>query len=327
MKSSYQTSPNIAIVKYWGLKSEKLNIPANGSISFTLGKNLRTATTVEFSSSFKEDSAALNGKKLEGKGLEEISRQLDALRSLAGSRLKAKIISENNFPTGAGIASSASGFAAITLASASALGLKLPARKLSSLARLVSGSASRSIYGGFVELKKGRKKDGSDSFSIQLAPESHWPELRDAILIVSEGHKKVSSREGMRLTVKTNPHFPARAKRAEKRLSLVRRAILKKDAESLFLLAMEESDDLHKTIEGTRPKIEYLNKTSRKIMGAVRKLNSNSIICGYTFDAGPNAHILTLEKNLPLVLSALTKIPGVKKHFVSGVGPGPKKLG
>ncbi|MEM2963350.1 MAG: diphosphomevalonate decarboxylase [Candidatus Anstonellales archaeon] len=326
MLSTYQTSPNIAIVKYWGMRDEEKKLPANGSISFTLGENLRTTTSVEFSPSLTSDILVLNKHRVEGRALAEVSRQLDIIRKIKNIKTRAKVVTQNNFPTGAGIASSASGFAALTLAACDALNLNLSLRDLSIIARQVSASASRSIYGGFVELKRGKKKDGSDSYSKQIASPDHWPNLRDLILIVSDTEKKVSSREGMQRTVKTNPDFPFRVERAEKRITRVRHAILKKDHETLFSLAMEESDDLHQTIENSKPPFKYLNRISHSIINEVIKINSRELLCAYTFDAGPNAHILTLEENLPKILPSLLRIKGIKRHILSWVGTGPRKI-
>ncbi|RLJ07441.1 MAG: diphosphomevalonate decarboxylase, partial [Candidatus Aenigmatarchaeota archaeon] len=209
MKASAVANANVALVKYWGKRDPKLMLPQNSSISVTLD-GLYSHTTVEFGE-FESDQLIINGKEF-GPGQEEyddyVGKFLAVVRELAGTQLKAKIVSQNNFPTGAGLASSAAGFAALALACSKALGLPTDPKSLSILARRGSGSATRSVLGGFVEWKKGEKADGSDSYAEQIADENHWPEFRILAVITSRKEKKVKSRAGMAQTVKTCPFYP-----------------------------------------------------------------------------------------------------------------------
>ncbi|RMF54452.1 MAG: diphosphomevalonate decarboxylase, partial [Calditrichaeota bacterium] len=207
MKATAIAHANIALVKYWGKRDIKLNLPAVGSISMTL-RDLFTQSSIFFSEEFSEDILILNGQPAGEVERRRVSSFLDIFRDLSGVRMCAKVESHNNFPTGAGLASSASGFAALTIAASAALGLELSSEKLSILARQGSGSAARSIYGGFVEMKKGELPDGSDAYAIQLYDENYW-NLDMLILITSEEEKEISSTRGMKLTAETSPYYSA----------------------------------------------------------------------------------------------------------------------
>jgi diphosphomevalonate decarboxylase len=300
MKSTAIANSNIAFVKYWGKKDYELNLPMNPSISMTLDKNLSTITTVDFSKEYKEDIFFLNDKKQSGEKLERVSWFLDLIRAKAHSRLKAKVYSINTFPTGSGIASSASGFAALAAASTKALELNLSKKELSSLARQGSGSASRSIFGGFVFW--------DNESSKQIYDENYWPELRDMIIIVENKEKKISSRQGMKLTSETSKLYSKRIKNIKTTIEKVKKALLEKNFESLMNLVMQDSDNMHECIHDTTPKLEYLNKKSYEIIKIINLLNKKKIIAGYSFDAGPNAHIITLDKFLPILKKELNKI-------------------
>ncbi len=304
MKASAIANSNIAFLKYWGKKDELLNIPMNPSISMTLDENISTKTTVEFSEEYKEDEFILNNEKQEGEKLKRVSNFLDLVRKKSNSNLKAKVISQNTFPTGSGIASSASGFAALAAASAKSLNLSLNEKELSVLARLGSGSACRSIYGGFVEW------EGENT--IQIKDEKHWPEIRDIVILITSEEKKVSSREGMQQTVRTSSKYKKRIETINMALFKIRRAIINKDFPSLAEAIMKDSDNLHECMEDTTPKLVYLNENSELIKKAIKELNSKIIKAAYTFDAGANAHIITLEKFVPEILIDLKR-----KNFLS----------
>ena len=326
--STFLATPNIAVVKYWGKKDNFLNIPQNGSISVTMDDSLRTITSVKFDEGMKRDRLVLNGKVAAGAEVARATRVLDAIRKKTGIKTRALVVSENNFPTGAGIASSASGFAALACAGADAAGLKASGRELSIFARMGSGSACRSVLGGFVEWKMGSRKDGSDSYAVQIAPASHWPALRNVIAITNPEKKKVGSADGMEITTKTSTLYPERVKSRPKILALMRRAILKRNLPSFLELAMRESSHMHAVMLDSFPPIIYLNDISREIMANVHEFNrkKGKICAGYTFDAGPNAHVYTEEKYAKEVEKMLRGIKGVQKTMVCQAGNGPRKL-
>ena len=328
-KSTWAATPNIALVKYWGKKDNRLNMPMNGSVSATMDRTLRTVTTVEFDAGLLKDELVLNGKEAEWQEVARASSVLDAVRAQAKIKTRARVASENNFPTAAGIASSASGFAALACAGADAAGLKCTSRELSIFARLGSGSACRSVLGGFVEWKAGHRRDGLDSYAVQVAPASHWPAMRNVIAITDSGRKSIGSAEGMELTARTSTLYPERVRSRPRIIAMMKKAILSRDLPQFLELTMRESSHMHAVMLDTFPPIIYLNDVSREIIRAVHGFNAEkgATVAGYTFDAGPNAHVYTVEKYAGEVERMLNGIAGVQKTIVCRVGSGPRKLG
>ncbi len=328
MRATAIATPNIAIIKYWGKRNESLKLPINDSVSVTLGSNFQSKTTAEFSNDFEKDSMKIDGAEATEKEMKNVSLVLDYLRKNAGIQKKARIISENNFPKASGIASSASGYAALSVAASAALNLKLDSKELSIAARLGSGSASRSVLGGFVQWKKGQEEDGSDSYAEQIADENHWKEFRVISAIVSEAPKIIGSTEGMKRTAETSRLYQQRLKMLPEITEKAIAAVREKDSESLFKIAMAESNSLHAVMLDSWPPIIYLNDTSKKIISAIHSLNDSAgkTIAAYSFDAGPNAHIFTLEKNAGQVMDSLNGIEGIAKTYTSIVGKGPEVM-
>ncbi|MCY0859928.1 MAG: diphosphomevalonate decarboxylase [Sulfolobaceae archaeon] len=314
------TAPsNIAIVKYWGKRNDKLNLPLNDSISITLDEQLSVTTHVIFSDEFSQDEVYINEKKLSEEEVKEYAeRVLNIFRKLYGKDLFAKVYSRTTFPEGAGLASSAAGIASLVIASNRALGLGLDNKELSKIARIGSGSACRSLFGGFVMWKKGERDDGEDSFCYQLFPESHWTELVDIIAIVSSERKKISSRKGMRITSTSSDLMECRLKFIENSIPKIIKAIENRDSEEFFYWMMRHSNSMHAVILDSWPSFFYLNDVSLKIMNWVQEFGR----AGYTFDAGPNAHIFTLEEYKEEVLGFLKTLP-LKGIIVAKVGKGP----
>ena len=328
--SSSVAPPNIALIKYWGKRDNMLKLPLNDSLSMTLDANtLASRTTILISSKLLADVIVLNGKKVEDA---HIAEALKLIRARLGPRYPAVlapilIISSNNFPTSAGIASSASGFAALAQAVAGAVGI-VDKREISILARLGSGSASRSIFGGFAKWNAGKQADGEDCFAEQIAPSSHWPGLADVIAVTDAGKKKVSSKMGMERTVDTSELFECRLKHLPARLERTEIAIVSRDFAALGPEIMKDSNSMHATMLETWPPVIYLNDVSRAIVEAVHAYNTNAgeIRVAYTFDAGPNAHLITTRLEVAKVKSMLKKIKGVQKIFVSPIGEGAQSV-
>jgi diphosphomevalonate decarboxylase len=243
---------NIALIKYWGNRDDLLRLPSNGSISINL-EGLYARTQVAFDPGISQDTLLLNGKQENGKGLERMVGFLDLARGLARENLYAKVISENNFPTGAGLASSAAAYAALSLAATQALGLKLDERELSRLARRGSGSACRSIPGGFVEWLTGA--DDCDSYALSIAPGSHW-DLVDCIAIVEPQPKSTGSTEGHHLA-STSPLQAGRVADAPRRLQLCRQAILERDFDALAAITELDSNLMHAVMMTSSPPLFY----------------------------------------------------------------------
>ena len=310
---------NIAIVKYWGKRNEELNLPLNSSLSITL-EGLEVRTKVIFDEEFDKDEVIINGERASPEEVEEYSgRVLRVFRKLYGKEIHAKVISTSNFPKSSGLASSAAGIAALVYAANHALGLGLSQKELSKIARIGSGSACRSTVGGFVLWTKGERDDGEDSYCYQLFPETHWKELVDIIPIISTSKKKVSSRKGMIRTAETSPLLKCRIEFVESTLKDVIDAIAKKDEKRFFYWTMRHSNNMHAVILDSWPSFFYLNDLSFKIMEWVQE----SGIAAYTFDAGPNPHIFTLENHVDEVLDFLKSL-GITNYYVTRVGKGPR---
>eukprot|EP01041_Mallomonas_annulata_P009155 gene9155-18966_t len=315
----------VAVIKYWGKDSLKLNTPLNSSFSVTLDqKDLHTITSVAASRSFDKDRFWLNGKEVEINNRGKTC--LNEIRALAQDRkdevsnkilvkkedwplYKLHIASVNTFPTGAGLASSAAGLACFVATLAKLYGVQeeYPGQ-LSGIARQGSGSASRSMYGGFVRWQKGDRPDGKDSIAVQLADHQHWPEMRAVVLVVSDKEKDTSSTSGMETSKATSPLLLYRAANVvQPRLDKLEEAVSKKDFQSFGLLTMQDSNQFHATCLDTYPPIFYMNDVSKSIIRLVHVLNENAgkIVAAYTFDAGPNAVIYTLIEYEPLVVAVM----------------------
>jgi len=315
-----RSTSNIAFIKYWGNRDDTLRLPSNGSISLNLA-GLETTTTVRFAPELEADRLFLNGEEVEGKARERVSEHLDHIRGLAGLALHAEVISENNFPTGTGIASSASAFAALTLAACRALGLDLTERALSTLARLGSGSASRSIPGGYVEWVAGTDHDSS--YAETIAPAEHW-HLIDLVAVVSETHKEIGSTGGHALAG-TSPLQEARVSDAERRLALCREAILAKDFEALATVAELDALMMHAVMMTSTPSLVYWSPATIEIIKAVPGWRRRGTPAFFTIDAGPNVHVLTTPDHAPRVREHLLGVSGVV-NVISGTPGGPTRL-
>ena len=309
--------PNIAFIKYWGNKDEFLRIPLNSSLSMNLD-TLFTRTQVEFDPRIHSDSLIINREQCYGPSFDRLSKFLDILREKSKKEIYAKVISENNFPTAAGIASSASAFAALTLAAVNALGLDLSEKELSQLARRGSGSASRSIPEGFVEWQAGN--NDQDSFSFSIAPPSHW-DLVDCITIVQSIPKRVSSTEGHRLA-NTSILQEIRVKDSNRRLEICKKAIINKDFDKFAQIIELDSNLMHAVMMTSQPPLFYWEPISLEIMRAVTDWRSQGIPVCYTIDAGPNIHVICTSGLAEKIKLDLLKIDGVIDVLLSGVGSG-----
>lgn len=312
--------PNIAFIKYWGNRDQSLRLPSNNSISMNLD-GLSTRTKVTFSASLGTDSLRIGERPVTGPGLKRVIIFLDLVRQMAGLNQRAEVVSENNFPSGAGIASSASAFAALALAASKAAGITLTQRVLSRLARRGSGSASRSIPGGFVEWQAGTEE--ADSFAASIAPPEHW-DLVDCVAIVSAGHKKTGSTQGHALAG-TSPLQTARVTDAPRRLDLCRRAVLDRDFDALAAVVELDSDMMHAVMMTSNPGLFYWQPASITIMDAVRKWRGRGIPVCYTVDAGANIHVICPREQAEGVERSVRELPGVQDVLVSGVG-GPARI-
>jgi diphosphomevalonate decarboxylase len=311
---------NIAFIKYWGNRDEKLRLPANASLSMNLD-GLETVTTVEFAPGLAEDEVVIGGETQTGAASARVSAHLDHIRARAGMALHARVESRNNFPAGAGIASSASAFAALTLAGATAAGLTLTERELSALARLGSGSAARSVPPGFVEWQTGDSSE--ESFAFSIAPPGHWA-LRDVIAVVSKAHKAVGSTGGHALAG-TSPLQAARVASALERLRICREALLARDFAALAEVVEADSNLMHAVMMTSTPPLYYWEPMTLAIMKAVREWRAEGLPVCFTIDAGPNVHCLCPAEAAPEVERRLRAL-GVTEILVAGPGGGARLL-
>lgn len=309
--------PNIAFIKYWGNLDESLRIPLNGSISINLAA-LTTRTSVFCNQDLTEDELILNGTRQTGSVLLRVCRFLDVVRGLVGTYSHARVESRNDFPTGAGIASSASAFAALALAASAAYGLELSEKDLSRLARRGSGSACRSVPAGFTEWQVGTSDQ--DSFATSFARADHW-QLMDLIAVIHSGEKKAGSTEGHHIAA-TSPVQAGRVADAPRRLEECRQAILSKDFERLASVMEQDSNLLHAVMMTSNPALYYWRGGTVEVMNAVRTWRKQGFPCAFTIDAGPNVHVICPTGDGPRLESRLREIPEVESVLVSGVGGG-----
>lgn len=307
--------PNIAFIKYWGNRDAALRLPVNGSISMNL-EGLFTRTTVHFQPELAQDMLSINGHPVSGAGLERVSALLDLVRQAAGFSLRAEVISENNFPAGAGIASSASAFAALALAAIKAAGLDWPESAVSRLARRGSGSAARSIPAGFVEWQVGTGDE--DSFAASIAPPEHWA-LADCVAILSSGHKATGSTEGHALAP-TSPLQSARVADAPRRLEICRQAILERNFSALAEIIELDSDMMHAVMMTSRPALFYWQPATLAVMEAVRQWRREGLPVAYTVDAGPNVHVICPQSEADTIAARLHALPGISQVLRARVG-------
>lgn len=308
---------NIALAKYWGKRDSKLNIPAVGSISITLDA-LETKTSLYFDSNLDCDELKVDGNAASPK---KASRVLDLIRDRAGISDFAAVNSRNDFPGGAGLASSASGIAALTVAAAGAAGLELTERELSIIARRGSASAARSIFGGFVELHTGTARDGSDSFAEPLMAASDWP-LNVVVAITQLTPKATSSTEGMLATSGSSPFYQTWVENAPSALDEMRSAVLAKDFQKTGELAERSCLAMHSLMLTTNPPLIYWNPATLEVIQLVLRLRNEGVECYFTIDAGPQVKILCESQNASRIALELIEISGVEEARISELGPG-----
>lgn len=312
---------NIAFIKYWGNFDARLRMPLNDSLSMNLDA-LKTETTVEFDEAIKEDVIIVGGQSADDKTRARVIAQLDLIRKQANISAKARVRSHNNFPGATGLASSASAFAALTLAAARAAGLELNERALTVLARHGSGSAARSIPAGFVEWLAATNvtSTSEQSYARQLLPPEAW-DLKDVIAIVSRDPKQVGSSEG-HAAVNTSPFLGERISRLPIRYHRMRRELLNKNLNGMGADIEAEAIELHMLAMTSRPPIFYWAPATVRVLDAVRQWRQEGLEAYYTLDAGPNVHVLVEAKQAEQVADRLKTFADVQQVIVSGAGPG-----
>ncbi|WP_368645210.1 diphosphomevalonate decarboxylase [Alkalibacterium putridalgicola] len=323
MSNWVRAHTNIALIKYWGKKDEELIIPMNNSLSLTLDA-FYTDTRVTFDDALTADELYLDDMLQDFTALKKVKTVLDLVREKAGIRSKAKVESYNHVPTAAGLASSASGLAALAGAASLAAGLELSSVELSRLARRGSGSASRSIYGGFAEWQKGSSDE--TSFAVPV-DDADW-DIGMLFIVVSDKKKDVSSREGMSRTVRTSPFYQGWLDSLEEDLNAMKQAIKKQDIDKVGVIAEQNALKMHATTLGAKPPFTYWSPDSVKAMDSVRALREQGYSVYFTMDAGPNVKLICRQSQLDEIrthlLSNFTESqliaarPGPGLHVVTG---------
>lgn len=321
MKSTAIAPSNIAFIKYWGRKDEALRLPENGSLSMNLSE-LRTTTTVEFSSAYTVDFIEINGIQEPTEGSRAIVH-LDRVRALANIHDFARVVTKNNFPTGTGLSSSASGFAALTVAACGAAGVSLSEKELSILARQGSGSACRSIPDGFVEWMDGDTSD--TSYAVSLYPPEYW-DIVDVVAVVSEGRKDVPTSAGQK-RVETSPFFPVRKAHMKEKLAHAKEFLAEKNFSALGELMEAEALEMHAVMLTSQPSLIYWTTGTLTIMKLTKKWRSEGLPVYFTINTGQDIHLMCEQKNADALVQKLHDVPDVAQVIVNKPSQGARLVG
>lgn len=311
---------NVALAKYWGKRNQPLNLPYTGSLSITLA-GLTTTARASFLDRLSEDHITLNGQEAVGFEAQRFWEFLSLVRGTAQIEAKAEVAISSNFPVAAGLASSASTFAALAVAASHAAGLSLSNQQLSLLARRGSGSAARSVHGGYVEWLAGEATDGSDSFAVQVAPADYWP-LGVVVAITEEGRKRLGSREGMARAAKDSPFFPAWLQSHDADLEEIRQGIQDRDLRQVGQAAEHNCLKMHAVSMAARPSILYWTPATVAVIQRVIELRQEGIGAYFTIDAGPQVKVLCLPEQRAAVAEEIGRVPGVRRVLLSAPGCG-----
>ena len=326
MKASAIAHSNIAFIKYWGRSAEHpplYNIPLNDTVSMTkLGLeddvHLKTLTTIAFTDDQKKDMAYVNDEALTGRGMERVATIIDMLRESSDCELKFLMRSRNDFPTQAGMASSASGFAALARAAASALGLEMNAEDLSKIVRIGSGSAARSLHSGYVYFNRGTSHE--TSFAEQICDNDAF-DIRAVIAVIDADRKKVTSDDG-HASALTSPFNEARVMTSQKQAATIREAILERDFSSLGYIAEENCKYMHAVMMTSEPPLFYWQPDTLRVIKSVMRFREEGLECYFTIDAGPNVHCLCRPQDMEELNRLIRNLEGVKRTIQAKPGPG-----
>lgn len=315
---------NMALVKYWGKRDEALVLPFTGSVSMSLDA-LATETQVTFTGEPGADTLLLDGEPARAGEVARATALLDSWRATRPHLGAARIESSNSFPTAGGLASSASGFAALAAAAAWAAGDDPSPEALSIAARRASGSACRSVLGGFVEWVRGERDDGLDSVARQVLPAGGW-DVAMAVAVVDTGRKDTSSRDAMKLSVETSPYFAEWVRTTALDLEDAKAAIVAHDIERLGEVAERSFLKMHATAMTSVPASIFWKPPTLALIERVRELRASGIGAWATIDAGPHVAVLCAGGDVERVRGHLAEIAGVREVLVARPGPGVERL-
>ena len=316
-KATAQACANIALIKYWGKRSQAFNIPATDSLSLTLDK-LTTTSTIEFSDKFTADTLSLNDTPPIKDA--RLKMWLDIVRKKAACTQYASVSSTNHFPTASGLASSASAYASLTVAATHALRLNLSRQEQSDLARQGSASAARSLFGGLVLLPSGTDPQGKDSVAVAIDDCSDW-DIAMVIAVINHGKmKSMSSRDAMNHCAKTSPLYQCWLDTTSSDIKQAKQAIAQRNLTNLGTIMEHNTFAMHGAAWASRPPVRYATPATIAVLDSVNELRKQNIHCYITMDAGPHVKILTTHKHIDAVETRLKTITGVTDIITSGVG-------
>lgn len=318
MKATAVAPSNIAFIKYWGKKNDELRLPSNGSISMNLS-NMTTTTTVEFVERLKKDEVTIN-KRNDLMRVQRVTDHLDRIRALAGITKKAKVVSINNFSASTGLSSSASAFAALTVAAVSAVGLSKSEKELSILARLGSGSACRSIPDGFTQWLEGDSNESS--YAVSLFP-ANWWDIADVVAVLSEEEKKVPTTTGQICAYKS-PFFDTRLKFIDKKLERCKQFIQGRNFQAFGELIEHEALELHAIMLTQMPPLIYLLPETITLIKLVQQWRDDGLSVYFTLNTGQNMHLMCQKKTVSILLKKLHRVPQIKSIIINTPATGTK---
>lgn len=314
MKATAKSPANIAFIKYWGKTDPRTRIPQNNSISMCLS-DLFSICTVEFKRGLEKDNIQfLNEKVVTNREEQRVVKVLDRVRGLGGVDFRARVVTKNNFPKATGIASSASGLSAVTLAAIGALGLDLEERELSKLCRMASGTACRSVPDGFVEWEKGINSEDSIAKTIFIPD---WWDIADVVVIVTRKMKKVSSTEGHSLA-DTSPFYRARLAGMDEKVKAIKESIKRRDFSTFGRILEDDALNMHAVCFTSQPPIMYWEPLTIGIMKTVVEWRKfNDLESYFTIDAGPSVHVICRERDASVVVRRLRKVLGDQRVVIN----------
>jgi diphosphomevalonate decarboxylase len=316
-ETTARANVNVALVKYWGKRDTALNLPATGSISLTLD-GLWVEARCRFGT--ETDECTIDGQPAAADDGARMLHFVDLVRAEAGIEARARVQTVSGVPSGVGLASSAAAFAALAVAASRAAGLRLEPPALSALARRGSGSAARSIFGGFVEWRRGERADGGDSIAETLLPLGRW-DLRMVVAVTATVRKAVSSRDGMQRAA-TSPLYPAWLDTAERDLAEARNAIATRDLDALGFVAEHNALKMHAVGMAARPPLLYWRAATVECIHRVWALRAEGVRGYVTIDAGPQVKVLCEPGDAVRIADALREVPGVERVLTCAPGAG-----
>lgn len=319
-KVTVRAGADLALVKYWGKRDEELRLPMNGSISMVLDK-LTTTTTVEFRNDLVRDEITIEGESGGEEG-ERVVEHLERIRKIGGVETSAKVVSVNSFPKATGLSSSGSGLAALTVAASRALGLGLTEKAMSILARQGSGTACRCVCGGFVEWKDGL--DSESSYSKTIFPADYW-NLRDLVVVVGEGKKKVASTEGHK-SATSSPFYRERQNRIKEKIRKIKEFIKQRNFVRFGELVEAEALEFHAILLTSQPAHLAWQPGTITVMNEVAALRQEGVAAYFTINTGFNLHVLVQPIDEGKVRKRLRRLNSVRKVISTKIGNGPEEI-